>query len=81
MEDRRGLEEDVRWKEGVNKAAGQEVDLFEAQKALKLQPQVLEEVAQLRSRLQETEQHAIEVRCWSLPWRAPWNVHSTAGLM
>ncbi|EIE24399.1 hypothetical protein COCSUDRAFT_61824 [Coccomyxa subellipsoidea C-169] len=61
MEDRRGLEEDVRWKEGANKAAGQEVDLFEAQKALKLQPQVLEEVAQLRSRLQETEQHASEL--------------------
>lgn len=71
MEDRRGLEEDVRWKEGANKAAGQEVDLFEAQKALKLQPQVLEEVALLRSRLQETEQHATEVQCWSLPCRDP----------
>lgn len=65
MEERRGLEEDVRWKagakEGVGEGMDQGVDLFEAQKALKMQPQVLDELAQLRSRLQETEQRAAEV--------------------
>lgn len=61
MEERRGLEEDVRWKAGAEEGVDKGMDLFEAQKALKMQPQVLDELAQLRSRLQETEQRAAEV--------------------
>lgn len=37
------------------------MDLFEAQQALKVQPQLREEMAQLRNRLRIMEQQAVEV--------------------
>lgn len=66
LEDRKALEEQRGGPSGgavAAAAAAQGVDLFEAQKALKMQPQVLAELADLRSRLEQTERQAAEVNC------------------